>query len=58
VRDLAAAHEIPERDHQRVGRLLEHLDDDDAIVEADKSTRRGTEWHGGELEAVPVPDRE
>lgn len=30
--DVVSKHEITERDHQRPRRLLEHLDDDDAIV--------------------------
>ena len=39
---LVTTHEVAERGHQRFRRLLEHFDDDDAIVGADSSTRPRT----------------
>ena len=48
--DLMVKHEVPERDHRRRRRLVEHLDDDDAIVKANGSNAHPT-WGA----ASPAP---
>jgi hypothetical protein len=45
-KDLVAKHEVPERDHHRRRRFLEHPDDD-AIVGSNSSTRAVHSARGG-----------